>query len=321
MKKAFLAIALAGTSVLLFYQIVALSDFTWESFFQVVVQADPILATLGFVLLAVVFLCSAIKWKMVTEAQNKSRLGTYFYFRYITMAVAIGQMLPLTLSNAAVRALALKRKKGHTLLSTTGLFIWDQGFDFLALSLLAAIGLLQYFLSLPLWQSAMIALASGCIILWGMQYLIKIIELIVTLLGNKKWLPEGLRNKLTQLTDTQLLETSLARRLFALGFLKYTTSAAVFSCFFSAYGLGSMAKNIFWGAPTAEMAGVLSQMPGGLGALDWTWIGVLKGNGLEAQAAAEMVIGMRFILLISYAALLLLVWGTHLLRRRPTKAA
>ncbi len=315
MKKWLIALALFGVGALAFFQIISLADLSWDPFLAILLGVDPPMVLVTLVLLALVFLCAALKWKIITEIQSDAARSTFFYFRYVTLAVAVGQVFPLTLCNASVRAYALKRKEGHGVLKTTGLFLWDQAFDFMALGLLVCIGVIRYLGNLSFLSTALAALCIWAVIVGLMPVLTTLLVKVITWLCSKSWIPARVRDMLGHLLENNLLHANVARKLFSLGMVKYVTSAAVYTCIFALYGLGYMAFDIYWSAPTAEMAGVLSQMPGGLGALDWTWVGALTANGLDAKAAATAVLGMRFLLICSYLTLTLFTWGPHLVRR------
>ncbi len=89
----------------------------------------------------------------------------FFYYRYIALSAALGQILPLTLINAAVRAFAMRRKDVMPVMKSTGLFIWDMGFDFLALTLLMLAGMTHVFLKMS-WSTAALLWAGSVILVY-----------------------------------------------------------------------------------------------------------------------------------------------------------
>ncbi|MFH1914185.1 MAG: lysylphosphatidylglycerol synthase transmembrane domain-containing protein [Pseudomonadota bacterium] len=315
MRKWLVPLALFGVGAALFFEVAKLSEFAWGPVWTTFKSINPALAILTLALLAGVFLCAATKWRIVTEAQCGPSCSRFFYFRYIALAVLVGQIFPLSLSNSSIRVYALKRQAGHGIMTTAGLFLWDQAFDFIALCMLMCVGVIYVFGDLPLVLTLCVVLGGWGCIMAGMNLLTKTIQHAVERLCSWERLPEKIRTKLGQLT-ADLLSVQVARRLFSLAMIKYMTSAAVYACLFSLCGLDTMVLDIYWAAPTAEMAGVLSQMPGGLGALDWTWVGALKANGLDAKTSATAVLSMRFLLTSSYVVVTGLTWGVHFIRRK-----
>ncbi|WP_155932641.1 lysylphosphatidylglycerol synthase transmembrane domain-containing protein [Pseudodesulfovibrio alkaliphilus] len=315
MKKWLVPLALFIAGVTLFIGVARLSEYSWGPVLTTLKSVDPTLAILTLALLSGVFLCAAMKWRIVTEAQCGPSGSLFFYFRYISLAVLVGQVFPLSLTNSSIRIYALKRQANHGIMTTAGLFLWDQLFDFIALSILMCIGVVYVFGNLPLVMTLGLVLGSGFCIIAGMNLLTATIQITIKLLCSWERIPEKKRIRLGQLTS-DLLSVQVARKLFSLAMIKYMLSAAVYTCLFSLCGLHTMLFDIYWAAPTAEMAGVLSQMPGGLGALDWTWVGALKTNGLDAKGAAIAVLSMRFLLSSAYVIVTGTIWGVHFVRSK-----
>ncbi len=128
-KKILSSIGLTLVGVTLYYFLLSSTDMTWALLWDTLQQMDFTIAAMCPILVSVLIVFSALKWRLVTEAQCEEKLGLGFYFRYISLSSALGQVLPLTLTNATVRALSLKRKDVMPVMKTAGLFLWDQGFD------------------------------------------------------------------------------------------------------------------------------------------------------------------------------------------------
>ncbi|QGY40890.1 hypothetical protein GM415_12370 [Pseudodesulfovibrio cashew] len=286
---------------------------TWSDFRNTIQSLNPALVLLCLALLSCVFLLSALKWQLVTEAQSTKRLGLLYYFRYVCLAVFMGQALPMTLANAATRAFAMKRREVMPIAKTTGLFLWDQGFDLIALGLLVFSGLLHFFFKMQ-WMTSVLCFLLGVIaIILLMPLFLGIVIWIASLMGKLKLVPGPLREKCIGLQRTGILNPALARKLFLLSTAKFTTSALFYTAIIMAYGFTNMSLIAFWGAPSAELAGILSQMPGGLGALDWTWMGIMVNNGLTPQVAAALTLGIRCLLLSAYVITTGITWSIYLL--------
>jgi len=262
-------------------------------------EMNPFLIAFCPLLVATFFLFSSLKWRLVTQAQTEERLGLFFYFRYISLSATLGQVLPLTLTNAAVRAFAMKRRDVMPPMKTAGLFIWDQGFDFLALSLLMLAGVSYVFLGLDWTIVTLLLFGAVAAVYFAMPILISFISWLAGFFGRLTFLPGGVRQKFLELQRARILDHGLARKLFLLALCKFLTGCVLYTVIVMAAGYASIANVVFWGAPSAEMAGVLSQMPGGLGAFDWTWVGIFTKSGLIAQVAATVAVGLRCLLVFT----------------------
>lgn len=317
--KVLASIVLSFIGVGLCYLLFTSTDMTWTMLLDTLQQMDMTIAIGCPLLIAILQLFSAFKWRLVTEAQSEGKLGIFFYFRYISASSALGQLLPLTLTNATVRALALKRKDVMPIMKTASLFLWDQGFDFLTLFLLLSAGLAYLFWGLS--ALATISLLGICIvaILITMPLFTKLISQIAFFFSERTFVPAVLRNKFAALASANILVPALARKLFIFSLCKFVASSAFYTCIIAAFGYISILDVAFWGAPSAEMAGVLSQMPGGLGALDWTWLGILTGHGLTPQAAAGIAFGIRCALLTTNWMVATAVWLTYLVLMKKYK--
>jgi len=311
-KKILSSIGLTLIGVALYYFLLSSTDMTWELLWNTLQQMDFTIAVMCPILISGPILFSALKWRLVTESQSDEKLGLGFYFRYISLSTGLGQILPLTLTNATVRALSLKRKDVMPVMKTTGLFLWDQGFDFLSLLLLVISGLAYLFLGFS--GLATIAVFAGCmaIILASMPMFIKTVIATASIISQTKFVPLTLRNKFASLAKANILDPTNARKLLLLSIGKFLISSAFYTCIISAFGYFSIADIAFWGAPSADMAGVLSQMPGGLGALDWTWLGILTSHGISPQEAAGLAFGIRCTILATNTTVALCVWSIYL---------
>jgi len=298
-KRVLISFGLFLLGITLFGFIFYETGITVDVVLSILKKMDLFFVALCPVLVAVFFVFSSLKWRFVTQAQSEERLGLFFYFRYISLSATVGQILPLTLTNAAIRAFAMKRKDVMPPMKTAGLFIWDQGFDFLALSLLMFAGVSYVFLGLNGSAVALLLSSVVAVVYFAMPFLIRLISWFAGRLGRIVFLPDGICQKFLALQGASILDSSLARKLFLLAVCKFMTGSLLYTVIVMASGFVSIFDVVFWGAPSAEMAGVLSQMPGGLGAFDWTWIGVFTKSGLDAQTAASLAVGLRCLLVLT----------------------
>ncbi len=140
----------------------------------------------------------------------------------------------------------------------------------------------------------------------------KAITAIASLLSQATFVPQALRSKFASLATANILAPHLARKLLLLSIGKFLISSAFYTCIVAAFGYISIADIAFWGAPSADMAGVLSQMPGGLGALDWTWLGIFTSHGIDTQKAAGLAFGIRCGMLMTNTIVAVSVWSVYL---------
>jgi len=297
-KRLLVSLGLSLVGLGLFGFIFYTNNLTPDALLQALRGADPFWIGTSFLLVAFFYLFSSLKWRLVTHSQASERFGVFFYYRYIALSAALGQILPLTLINAAVRAFAMRRKDVMPVMKSTGLFIWDMGFDFLALTLLMLAGMTHVFLKMS-WSTAALLWAGSVILVYLiMPLFIRLASGLAGILAGIRLLPAGIRDRFSALKEANILDAALARKLFVLGCGKFLVGSVLYAVIVLAFGHGEILSEVFWGGPSAEMAGVLSQMPGGLGAFDWTWVGIFRESGLVAQTAASLAVGLRCILVL-----------------------
>lgn len=312
-RRRLIAIVLLAAGASLLWLITHQTNLSWSDFVTTLDAINPTMVGISCCLLVAVFMFTALKWKLVTEAQSDSRLGRYFYFRYVCLAVFIGQLLPMTLANGSTRAFAMKRREVMPVIKTTGLFIWDQAFDFMTLGLLAASGVIYLFFNANGFTATLCFSASICVVFLLMPFFLSVVARMAAFFSQLQFVPTMLREKFASLQRAEILTPQLARRLLLLSVGKFLTSALFYTSIIMAYGYTDILSIAFWGAPSAELAGVLSQMPGGLGGLDWTWVGILSNNGLSEQSAGALTLGIRCLLLSTYLVVTTAVWLVHIL--------
>lgn len=298
-KKILTSIALFAVGMSLFGLLFYKTELTVDVVVQTFSDINWFLLWLCPILTACFFLFSSLKWQAVTHAQTADRLGIFFYFRYISLSASIGQMLPLTLTNAAIRAFAMKRKDVMPPMKTAGLFIWDQGFDFLALFVFMMAGVVHFFFEANALLVTFGLIVAVILIYLSMSLLIAFIVWLAGCLAKTSFLPVSVRDRFLALQGAGIMDAGLARRLFLLALGKFLTGAVLYTLIVMSLGRTGLGEVVFWGTPSAEMAGVLSQMPGGLGAFDWTWVGIFTKNGLQPQAAASLAVGLRCLLVLT----------------------
>ncbi|MBI9080371.1 MAG: flippase-like domain-containing protein [Pseudodesulfovibrio sp.] len=298
-KRVLISSGLFLVGITLFGFIFYETGITVDVVLSILKKMDLFYVALCPVLVVVFFIFSSMKWRLVTQAQTEERLGLFFYFRYISLSATVGQVLPLTLTNAAIRAFAMKRKDVMPPMKTAGLFLWDQGFDFLALSMLMVAGISYVFFGLNMIFVVMLLGSLIAVVYLAMPFFIRFIAWFAGRLGRISFFPDGLCQKFLALQNASILDSLLARKLFVLAICKFMTGSLLYTVIVMASGFVSIVDIVFWGSPSAEMAGVLSQMPGGLGAFDWTWIGVFTKSGLGAQTAASLAVGLRCLLVLT----------------------
>ena len=312
-KRLVVSLGLALVGAGLFFLLLKNTGMSWETFRDTLKGMNLLFALGCPAILSGLVLFSALKWKLVTEAHSDEKLGLGFYYRYIAFSVALGQVLPLTLTNATVRAVALKRKDVMPVMKTAGLFVWDQGFDFLTLLLLVISGLIHLFWELGSGATFLLFAACSAVIVLAMPLFTNFVIAVAALLGKARFVPSVLRSRFEALSGANILSSQLARKLFLMSVAKFLLGSSFYTCAVMAFGHANILDVAFWGAPTAEMAGILSQMPGGLGALDWTWVGIFTGHGFDGQSATALAFGIRCALFSGNMLLALVSWSLYLL--------
>jgi uncharacterized membrane protein YbhN (UPF0104 family) len=130
----------------------------------------------------------------------------------------------------------------------------------------------------------------------------------------------GLRRRVDSQAERALLTApgseSVARTLYLLSGLKFLFTAARFASIALAMRLevGALAMLLF--APGAQFAAVFSFTPGGMGIVDWSWVGLLYKIGVDRPDSVPYVVSLR---LATWISVLILAGLSRLLYRKPSK--
>lgn len=245
------------------------------------------------------------KWRLVEGAIAGTPPRRRHAFAYSAIGTAAGQILPIQLANAAARALGNRYHRGQSAPRGALTSVWEQCFDLLVMILLAVPAAAALAWADP---RLFFALAPVTLLIGGL-----LLKTALSTIRRMSQLPMigRARRLLTAVVDAGLADTALAVRLYAISICRavglWVMACAVGAAIASPVSAVSLAVCL----PFVVLASVLSMLPAGIGANEWSYTAVLVLLGTPLSAAAAWTIVNRLLvaevsLLIGAAALVLL---------------
>lgn len=281
---------------------------------------------LAGILATTVFHCwiTGIKWRYVTRLTSRGTdLGAGYYF-YSALIGLLGQLLPLQVAMLAGRSLALRMHGNVPLRRGAGGVVYDQFFDLLVPLtmvvpiLLAATKIVSVEAGGWLCLCAVVA-AAVLLAFFGEQFIQAVLRPL--LLMPRSWKVTGLARSLhggSSLTGRPTLVT-----LFALSSLR------VANLVFRAWLVGwTLHLDLSWMVILFANCGVtfsliFAFLPGALGVVEWSWVGMLHLFGVGTIEATHYALSSRLFAVAAlvtinlvHAIVLMAYWGLRGRHRR-----
>jgi uncharacterized membrane protein YbhN (UPF0104 family) len=282
----------------------------------------PLVACLAFT--AGIALTGVAKWRICLKSVGESgtiRVRTLFY--YFMIGRVLGLVVPMEIGDFGARTMSLKA--GHSVpIGRASYSVYlDRTFDvvvsgiLLVPSVLFILGVVGYGAGLAIGVGAFGA-GLACFALLGCQTMELVVALFRLLLAAICKVP-GIRTRVNAEAEIKALQCaghrSVAVKLYLLSGLKFLFTAMRFAAVASAMDLGVGVAEMLLFAPGAQFALVFSVTPGGLGVVDWSWLGLLLKIGVPRSDGVPYLVTQRISVLIS--VLVLAAVAKALYRRGP----
>lgn len=279
-------------------------------------RADPFLLVLGLAATILIAAASCAKWRLLVadvagERTPPWRLIVHYFF----LARMAGLVTPIAVSDAGVRAVALRA--GHRIsLTRAGYSIFlDRGLD-LAATLIAAVPSVLFLAGMLDRGRAVIAtlvvLGGAALLVWrrpqAVFHALGALYTIALRMARRAsfLLPASLRGR--ELVPPAAVPVARARALllFALSVAGLFGLGVRFHFILRAVGIPVDPVALLLCIPAAQLVTLLAFTPGGLGILEAGWYGIFALLGVPApQIVLALVSARAFVILyilVSYAA-------------------
>jgi uncharacterized membrane protein YbhN (UPF0104 family) len=271
----------------------------WQAILKVPVWAYAPIAAVHVVTIAL----SGWKWRLILAGSGGSAPGYRDAIAATTLGTLGGQVLPTQLATPMARAW-IGRRGGISPGRSLGTSLLEQAFELIVLISMALVGLAAHVAELGLAAGAVLALAAGAVMTLTVR---PGLTLGGRALGTASRLRLGRPASVAAaLAGGFAAAARLPHRiLFALAgmsFLRYALLATMNVAVLTILVPGVPAAVLFAAFPAVLLATALPFFPGGLGAVEVTWSGVLVASGVSAAEAGEAAIAVRIILTSGFLA-------------------
>ena len=299
-----LAIGLVVSGLL----ILALVRFGNFSKIDVIVEPNPIFLA-GFLLATALMVFLSVKrWIIVLKGINLEVVNVSGHYGfYASLGLLLGAIVPQDISSLVVRTHAVRSAPGGSL-SRAGLsVIADRLFDVLLLGI--ALGPALLYLSGVLSQElALLLLGFGfalVILLW-LKYNQRAWRQALRLYGSLVSTAGRLitHDRKAEPLDTRDIPTLSQRNAFlviAISLFRFFTVAGRAFLLVLAFDIDISFAVILLIFSVAQLGLLIPLTPGGLGAVELTWLGVLTAVDVSTEEATVFLIGMRVYSVVSLA--------------------
>jgi hypothetical protein len=259
---------------------------------------------------------SSVKWRLTDEVlrgQGKQPVGGDMAFASTAFGVAIGQVLPAQLSMPAARTLMTA---GHGRALRRGTFgtLFEQSFDLLAVCVLAipSIAIIAFHRGFGTWLALAVLISLGTV--WMVGRLLNFLNNInVQVEGAVRW-----RRALANLQESGLMRGTLGFKLSMLAFARFAfvvlaageTTAAIHAAVPLWYIVVAM--------PLVLLAMVTGITPGGIGIVEFAYVGMLHLFGIPLSVAAEWALAARILTVTSACVIAVSAAAFLMVYRIPT---
>ena len=300
----------------------ARADVSWHAFAIQLGTTDPVVFIRLSLLFALNTYLSSAKWRLtdrVLRGPTDGALPRSTAFAMSSIGVALGQILPIQFSMSLARTVGTW-VYGRALRRGTLGTLFEQGFDFLILSFLmaaSAVTLLLHGGAATWFASAL--LISG-FALWGVGSAMKPASRLTAHFAangsnggdHVRW-----RRLLTELHNSGLLQSHLARQLMAISTVRFAVQVLMASQTAAAIRADIPLWHLAAAVPFALVVAVVGITPGGLGLAEFTFAGTLTLFGTPPAVATQWAIANR--LLVFASAFVVAVFGAMVLFREKAR--
>jgi uncharacterized protein (TIRG00374 family) len=314
-----LAAAIALIAALVWFSGLSLQDLSSA------LGAFPLIAAVAYLCLTVALVAlSALKWKRVVEVFEPDplrRAGAVFYFQYTALGQLLGQVLPLHVSSATARSLALRMHQRMPVVRGIATSVVEQIFDVLipAVFLVPSLLLLSGAVALYEWAALVLCLIAATAMLIALlaEPLFLVLARGLDALSGR-WRMGQMKKAalaLHEARDLGLFERRLALTMFALSLVRFLVLTARVEAVVAGLALPVGFAELMEIMPLAQLSLVLAFTPGSLGVSEWAWTGLLGLVGVDLEPAVVLVLVRRLLALSALAAVFLISTAVFQLSR------
>jgi uncharacterized protein (TIRG00374 family) len=277
--------------------------------------AFPLIAALAYLCLTVALVAlSALKWKRVVEVFEPDplrRAGAGFYFQYTALGQLLGQVLPLHVSSATARSLALRLHHRMPVVRGVATSVVEQVFDLLVPSVFLIPSLLLLSGLVDLFQWA--ALAATLLALTAIMVAVLAEPIFLALAGGMdavahRWRArrfEKAAGALREARELGLFKRRLALSMFLLSLVRFVVLFARVATVLGGLALPVGVVELIEIMPLAQLSLVVAVTPGSLGVSEWAWTALLGLVGADLESAVVFVLLRRLMALSALATVFL----------------
>lgn len=272
-------------------------------------------AALGLLGTTLASFVTAARWRLLAEVMGGTKLAFSNYFHALVLTRVIGQFLPTVAVDLVGRGLALqsagsKRGLGHAATQV----VLERLFDGVLPIVLLGWALTVRREWLPLDPLASLGLFCLGFFLLAIPCLRPGVHVALrAYLWLKLKIPRRRRAQVGAEADAELAETpavdaKLASQVALLSLARYATVMLQFWGIAGAVGLTIGWDDMTAAASVAQLAGLLSLTPGGLGILEAGWAGGLGWIGLGPEPISLFVLAQRLGIITFFSLLTFASW-------------
>ncbi len=299
----------------------------WE-ILRETVSFDWRYALLGMLGTTIASFVTAARWRLLAEAMGGTKLAFSTYFFALVSTRVLTQFLPTVAVDLVGRGMALraggsKRGLGHAATQV----VLERMFDGVLPIVLLIWALAVRHQWLPISPAASLGLfCLGFLVLAipllrpGVRVALRL-YLWLTLRVAKMRRKQVEAEAEAELAETPTVGTKLATQVALLSLARYATVVLQFYGIAGAIGLTIAWDDMTVAASVAQLAGLLSLTPGGLGVLEAGWAGGLGWVGLAKDPISLFVLVQRLGIISFFAILSILSYPLYAAAKRKLEAA
>lgn len=263
------------------------------------IKAVPLVVFVLIILVqSLILLIAAVKWRIILDklpgSERSLPLGDAL--GATTWGALAGQVLPIQLVTPPIRAWVARKHK-ISAARAIGTSVFEQVFEVLILAAMAAMSVLiitfQFSLTVTLGATLALAVVATLLVGPGLQAFSKVLAVIAGVSANSV---AALLSKLSGAAqDAAKLPRKALFQLTSLSFLRYALLAGLNVWILALVAPSVDPLTLIFAYPLILLVISLPFIPGGLGVVELTWVGVLVGAGLSSPEAVEAALVVRII--------------------------
>jgi uncharacterized protein (TIRG00374 family) len=288
-----------------------------------ILDLDPLMVTICFGATAGIALTTALKWRLALRCLHDSgqiSFGSLLY--YFMMGRAVGLVMPMDVSDFAVRTVSLKLDHSVSIGKASYSVYLDRSFDLVVAGLFLIPSVLHIVGSIG--AGTALVVMAGAFILGLIAFVffahptMRLVSFVFRLLFKAVCKIPWIGRRVHFETESRILEEAkvepIATSLYFLSGVKFLFTSLRFIAIGAAVGIGAGAKQILAFVPGAQFTAMFALTPGGLGIADWSWSGLLYEMGVGREQSVPYLISLRLVISLSIVVLAML---SRMVHRKP----